>query len=248
MLPSVARDVGHSISLLQSHATPASVSPWPWPWLGAFVVVRFSLAEARGVGHRMRSAQSSAAAGNDGSPLLPRSRRLPALSLLELFGVGQEEDAGTEVRGGNVTRSNDGPGASGIAVLAEVLADERNSGSCAGDVLPEEEGGSALDGDADLLAEEAAALSVESLLGGGFALGVGEAELWARCAASDEIHESMPWASVEGAHIVPDRSLCQLRLIHPGHEDGCSEGFPLDVHHRLHSTGISEADPEHSCS
>lgn len=197
----VALGVGHSRT--RSHASPASVFPCPLPWLGAFVVVRFSFAEARG--------------------------------------VDQEEHPCPLVRGANVTCANDGPDAT-IASGFEVLADAGNNTSCSGDVLPEEERGLALDGDPDMFEEEprAAAIQPGAL--------PGEAEILARCAASDEIHESTPRASVEGAYVVPDRSRRQPRFFHPGHETGRSKGFPLDVHHRLHSAGGKEAEIEPSDS
>lgn len=71
----------------------------------------------------------------------------------EARGVGQQEDSGPLVGGANITRSNDGPSSS-VASLLKVLTNARNSSSCSGDVLPEEEGGLALDGDSDVLEEE----------------------------------------------------------------------------------------------
>jgi hypothetical protein len=155
-------------------------------------------------------------------------------SLGEALGVGQEEDPSSFVRGANVTRTNDGPSAS-VASLFEVLADAGNNPSCSGDVLPAEEWGLALDGDPGALSVEACPLP-------------GEGEILARRSASDEIHQSTPRASVEGAHVVPERSWRHGLLFHPGHEDGRSEGVPLDVHHRLHSEGGGEAEIEPSDS
>jgi hypothetical protein len=83
----------------------------------------------------------------------------------------------------------------------EVLGDEGNNSSCSGDVLPEEEGGLALVGDSDVLVEEARAISIEALP----LPSKGQVLAWR--SASDEIHESHQWASVEGAYIVPDRRL-----------------------------------------
>lgn len=56
----------------------------------------------------------------------------------------------------------------------------------------------------------------------------GEAEGLAGIAGSDEIHAAAPWASVEGSKVVPDRRLCQGRVVHPCHERGRGVGFPLD--------------------
>lgn len=46
------------------------------------------------------------------------------------FGVGQKEDARAEVRGANVTRTNDGPRAS-VAVSLKMGADGGHNASCA---------------------------------------------------------------------------------------------------------------------
>jgi hypothetical protein len=72
----------------------------------------------------------------------------------------------------------------------------------------------------------------------------GDAEILARRAASNEIHDATPLSSVEGCNVVPHRSLWYGRFRHPGHEDGRSMGFPLDVHHRLHSAGGVEPSAE----
>jgi len=159
----------------------------------------------------------------------------------EAFGVGQEEDTGALVRGANVTRANDGPRAA-IASLFEVLADAGNNPSCSGDVLPEEEWGLALDGDPDVLEEQAAPAAIQP------SAFPGKAEVLARRSSSDEIHQATPRASVEGANVVPDRRRTQERVFHPSHENGRCEGFPLDVHQRLHSAGGREPEIEPSDS
>jgi hypothetical protein len=50
-------------------------------------------------------------------------------------------------------------------------------------------------------------------------------------ARSEDIHASTPASAIEGFDVVPDRSLTQGLIRHPGHESGRSEGFPLDVTH-----------------
>jgi hypothetical protein len=103
------------------------------------------------------------------------------------------------VRGANVTRTNDGPGAA-VAALFEVGADGGKSPNCSGDVLPEEEGGFALDGDPHVLEEEPAPRAIQpSALSG-------DAEILARRAASNEVHKATPRSSVEGGDVVPHRS------------------------------------------
>jgi hypothetical protein len=155
--------VGDGHSLTVSHASPANVFPCPLPWVGALVVVRFSLAEARG--------------------------------------VGQEEDAGALVRGSSVTRSQNAPDDGGVAAGVEVGGDSGNNSNCSSDVFPHDKWGLALDGDADVLEEQPGAVSMETL-----SL-PGEGEILARRSTSDEIHESHQRASIEGAHVVPDRRL-----------------------------------------
>jgi hypothetical protein len=56
-------------------------------------------------------------------------------------------------------------------------------------------------------------------------------ERLAREARSEDIHASTPASAIEGFDVVPDRSLTQGLIRHPGHESGRSEGFPLDVTH-----------------
>jgi len=68
---------------------------------------------------------------------------------------------------------------------------------------------------------------------------------------SDTIHRAAPRAAVEGAKIVPDRSLTQGRVRHPRHEDGRGEGFPLNETYRVGpgSDGVEgeiETDVEHA--
>jgi hypothetical protein len=225
---SLALGVGHCAAALGSMRSPAEPR-----WFGP----PFVPSVARGVGHIFTRSHASPA--NVFPWPLPWLGAFPVVrfSLSEARGVGQEEDAGSLVRGSNVTCTNDGPDSS-VAAGFEVLTDEGNSPNCSGDVLPEEERGFALDGDADVLEEEAGTLPVESCPL------AGEGEILARRSTSDEIHEAAPRSSVEGAHVVPDRSLRQPRFRHPSHDDGRSEGFPLDVHHRLHSTGSCEAEIE----
>jgi len=51
--------------------------------------------------------------------------------------------------------------------------------------------------------------------------------------ASDKIHRSTPAPSAEGLEVIPDRSAIQGLVLHPGHESGRREGFPLDVANAL---------------
>lgn len=69
----------------------------------------------------------------------------------------------------------------------------------------------------------------------------GDGEGLARVARSDKIHDSTPRAAVEGSEVVEDRRRIQGRLFHPGHEDGRSEGVPLDD---THNSQPGEGGPE----
>jgi hypothetical protein len=60
----------------------------------------------------------------------------------------------------------------------------------------------------------------------------GDADRLTREAGSDEIHSVAPRATIEGCELVPDSSLIQPRLSHPGHEDGRREGLPFDNAHK----------------
>jgi len=92
------------------------------------------------------------------------------------------------------------------------------------DVLEEHAPRADLDDDApDVRPEVALVLRAEALPGG--------AEGLARVARSEEIHDATPLSAAEGLEIVPDRCAIQGLVRHPGHESGCSVGFPLDVTH-----------------
>jgi hypothetical protein len=65
----------------------------------------------------------------------------------------------------------------------------------------------------------------------------GDRQVLTGAAAHDAVHHAAPRSSVEGAHIVPDRSFCQGRFFHPGHEDGCCVGFPFNVTQSVRSGG-----------
>lgn len=151
--------------------------------------------------------------------------------------VGQQEEAGPLVGRSHVRSANE-DGSADVAVSLELGEDGGKSSPCTADVLPEEKRGLALVGNADLLEEEAAALTVEP------GLLSGDREVLARCAASDAIHDATPRAAIEGGEVVPDRSLTQGLLLHPGHEAGRGEGFPLDVHHTSTRSSGCEVNSE----
>jgi hypothetical protein len=62
------------------------------------------------------------------------------------------------------------------------------------------------------------------------------ADVLARESASDDVHQSTPWLSIEGSHIVPDREGIEASVILSGHEDTAgvvvifdgADGFPAE--------------------
>lgn len=136
--------------------------------------------------------------------------------------VGQHEESLAEVRRPDLGRAEQTP----LRIepergkVAEDVGEPK--ANVARDVLEEGEGGSALVDDPSHFGPEVALVGFSSPL-------AGEAEGLARVARSDEIHDSTPRAAIEGSQIVGDRSAIQLRRLHPRHEDGRGEGFPLDV-------------------
>lgn len=59
----------------------------------------------------------------------------------------------------------------------------------------------------------------------------------------EEIHAAAPRLAVEGLNVVPDRSLIQGLVFHPGHESGRGECFPLDETNSAIS-GLGDMEPK----
>ena len=57
----------------------------------------------------------------------------------------------------------------------------------------------------------------------------GEAEGLAGISGSEDMNLSAPRRAVEGGNVIPDRCFIQGLVVHPRHESGRREGFPLDV-------------------
>ena len=91
-----------------------------------------------------------------------------------------------------------------------------------GHVFEENKSGRALGDDARDVGPEMAGI-------GGAEAFAGDAERLTWIARQDAIHRATPRAAVECSNIVPDRSLRQGRVFHPGHEDGRGIGVPLDI-------------------
>lgn len=150
---------------------------------------------------------------------------------------GEEEDAeavvwGAEVRGRRVARR--GP----LEAQCSKLSPNRlGVVKKAGDVLDEDGGGLALEGDSDEVGPQGSLVVVAGAGAGG---GVGLAGQ----AGSEEIHLAAIRSAVEGREIVPDRSRIQGRVLHPRHEVGRCTGFPLNVTHGAYVASECEVDSE----
>lgn len=66
-------------------------------------------------------------------------------------------------------------------------------------------------------------------------------ERLARETGSDDIHSATPRSTVEGAQVIPDRSLIQVRFVHPRHESGRCVAVPLNV---SHGSYVDSGEPE----
>ena len=105
-----------------------------------------------------------------------------------------------------------------------------------GDVLEEAPGGLALpDHSSDIWPEVAGVVLPVAM--------AGETERLAGVAASDEIHDSTPRASVEGSQVTPDRRRSQATLLHLRRQSGDGERFPLH-----HADRASASEPRSSSS
>jgi hypothetical protein len=57
---------------------------------------------------------------------------------------------------------------------------------------------------------------------------------------SNDIHTATPRAAIKGGHIIPDRSVIQLRAFHPRHKNCRCVGVPLNVSHGAYPCHGSE--------
>lgn len=72
----------------------------------------------------------------------------------------------------------------------------------------------------------------------------GERERLARVARCNDVHCSAKARAIKGREIVPDRRRIQGRILHPRHEHGRGEGFPLDVANSSQATAEGEPNTE----
>ena len=105
-----------------------------------------------------------------------------------------------------------------------------------GDVLEEAPGGLALSNNASDIWPEVAFVVFAAAM-------AGETERLTGVAASDEIHDPTPRASVEGSQVTPDRCRSQATLLHLRRQSGDGERFPLH-----HADRASASEPRSSSS
>lgn len=149
--------------------------------------------------------------------------------------VGQHEESLTPVRRSGVGRSKQTPlrMEPEAGKVRENDVESQSKVSC--DILKENEGRVGLfDDSRDVRPQVALVLDAESL--------ARDRERLAGVACSDEIHSAAPRSSVERSKVRPDRSAIHRRVFHPGHENGRSEGFPLDVANTPRPSGQPEVD------
>jgi hypothetical protein len=140
-------------------------------------------------------------------------------------GVGQEPEPTALVRGPNARRGEDTPlriepERGKIACDVVEPSDWNNEGA----VLHEDDSRSHVSDDPLCIGPEVAIVVKTQL-------GPGRRERLAGEAGSDEIHSATPRSAVEGREIVPHRSWIQGLVLHPSHENGRREGFPLNSSH-----------------
>ena len=112
----------------------------------------------------------------------------------------------------------------------------------AGDVLEEAPFGRDLADDARDLGPEVARVLLAAPV-------AAQREGLAGITGKDAMNAAAPRAAVEGSQIVPDRSRCQGRVRHPGHEDRRGESVPLDeTHSAVSRLGQMQAEIEASDS
>jgi hypothetical protein len=150
--------------------------------------------------------------------------------------VGQDEDPLAAVGRTHVARLEAAP----LRIepqRGQVTEDDvESSNKESADVLHEDEVGSHLANDADVLAPETRARALDDA--GPLARG---ADVLAGEASNDEIHAATPRAAVEGAHVRPDRRVIQDPPLHARCQDRGCVGFPLHVADRASDSSAAES-------
>ena len=155
-------------------------------------------------------------------------------------GVGQNEQPLAQVRPADFRRRDDAccnAIAHALKVAGDVLEAE---GQMAGDVLEEAPFRRDLGDDPRDVGPEVARIVPAPAVSG-------QREGLAGITGKDAMYATAPRAAVEGSQIVPDRSRCQGRVRHPGHEDRRGESVPLDeTHSAVSRLGQMQAEIEAS--
>jgi hypothetical protein len=169
---------------------------------------------AQGVGHEPETVTS------DGPPSRFSDSPDP-FSPSHARGVGQDEQPLAAMGSSGVVRAQATP----LRIepqrgqVPEHAVESSSSESC--DVLHEDEAGSNLAHDPSEVRPEPRPLPVDA-----FSL-PGVADVLTGEAASDEIHDSTPWAAVEGGDIRPHRARSQPTFFHLADQSRSGESFPL---------------------
>ncbi len=152
----------------------------------------------------------------------PEHRRFVSLPALHAEGVGHNPDSFPLVRCAGMDSSEHSP-RSIIPHLGQVSDhSSKPARSEHWGVFHEHEARSHLANDSGHLAPQAGACSVDSCTA------TGCADVLAREAARDDIHEASPRASVEGSHVVPDREGVETSVVLSGREDAAGVVVELD--------------------
>ncbi len=225
--PSVASDVGHRAAVVARF-----IPCFPAACDGVGFVCRFSLALARGVGHRRRI-----------SLRFPPLERVPeqarGVGQFVAFADGKDEEPFPAMRGADFRRRKQSC-RKAVAHADQSAGDFGEAeAEMMGDIFEKDEGRLTFTDDpGDMRPEMARVVGTPAL--------ARHAERLARIARRDDIHRAAPRCAVECGNVVPDNSLIQGRVRHPRHESGRSIGFPLDMAHSSISgqgEGKAEIDP-----
>ena len=169
----------------------------------------------------------------------PGAFRLPELFESPAVGVGQHEDPLTPMRGADSGSRKHVPRTAipEIGQFSDPAPESIGVSNSPPDVFQEDEARSHFPHDAGNVRPEVALVGSPKALSSSREGRAGEPR-------QDEIHAATPRSTAEGGEIVPDRSWIQGLRFHPCHEEGRSEGFPLDVADSSSPSGQGEVNAE----
>ena len=170
------------------------------------------------------------------SPATGVCQQPPGLGVRIAFPVGEDEEPLAPMRRADFLRCEEAC-RKPVAQADQVSGDlGKAEAEMMGDVFEEDEGRPDLANDAGDVGPEVPRVGRPQPP-------AGDRERLARIARNDDVHAAAPPSTVEGGNVVPDRRVIQGRVLHPGHEQGRGEGFPLDVTHSP-VVGTGEDEPE----